>query len=1311
MKKKIFSALLLVVFAFAATSTVVSCKDYEDDINANANDIKSLKDQYSTLQGALTAAQSAAQAADAAAKAAQKTADDAVKAADSADKAAQAADEVAKAAKALAEAAATAEKVNQIEKALGDLEKLMTGKVSQEDYDKAMAKLAGDIDGIDQKLNELTKGLLSEEDVKKISDAAAQKAGEEAVAAVTSNLQSQLDVLNAFKKSIDDMKLPELIAELRSTFEKYEGNFEKIEKRLAELEKLPETVEANRKNIETLQGTVSTIQETLDKKANSADVTTEIAAAIEGLKGIMETADNAINTNLGLLTTRVETLEKFFANYSDEGAGVDLKAIVDRLNKIDQSLAGQTTTNEGVSNSVKAINGALEVLNAYISRSLTSIVLAPDFYWGGIEAIEAAQVCYDVWGIDNAEDKKFDPKKVGSFEWWKLTNPFGDKKDEDKNTYTPAIIATYHVNPGTFDVSKVKAWNVIYADKRAYTRGSVTLDPKVEAVTQSGDSAFVQISLNYNAIKGGFNINNAPIEPKKKDISDFVPGEVTVLAVQAIMGTDEAGKDSTVTSDYAAVAPAIIGGFEIADIGVDLEANPSYNEESELDPDDCDYSGNLFKLTNRVHIYETMKDAVESPYTHALVWNDAEGIDLNDFIKVHAYHSLTLSLEQMLAEGETNAMEIELTPKELERYGLSLKYTALSYVTGGQATEQTSTHSVLNGSVITPKSIGEGFNMSSLGREPLIRVELINKDGNTIRVGYVKFRIVKEAQHNTVQEFELIKDKKFFWNCLGGQIKTTWTEVEEKILYAVGEQGIGKDDFESQYGLVVDKDGNTESIQSTTEVTAQIFVKDAKGKYVPAEYYFGADSLGVIKYNNVADPNGDHTGYFTWTFEESNMQAALQKYKVGKDKEGNDVWVKDEGQFADSKTLDVAVKLTNGSNDVYVTFNATIEKLKAQINHMKNHWYAKDSKEIGDYEVHMNVDPAYQTAAVISHFESDLKMVFAGQDLTQAGNDPSVHAYTFKNTITKKDVTPDGKELTKSIYGKNKVTTYLRFVVTTTAAKKQDGSDMALTEKNGVAVADTRKGQSGKVYLLIAPDDKTLSAYEYNAKDKKAVGAAQEVMKLNGTKLVLQETAYAKDMLNVASHSDLANSLLVNIGLRADFSACPIEILPEIIVPVKVLRPLDAVGDNTYAFTDAKTDGNILKVAELLKKGFKDWRKEWIVDATHNFYTYYDVKTVKVDLDNMTTDLQGKDINKDKLKDVAPETFKFFSTATSGGSFNVATTSDGKPVTNKDFGIIKYDNVNNTTHPFKVKIPLTVGYYWGDVVTYVTISVAKSKEN
>ena len=43
MKKKIFSTLLLVAFALASTSMIVSCKDYDDDINKNAADISALR--------------------------------------------------------------------------------------------------------------------------------------------------------------------------------------------------------------------------------------------------------------------------------------------------------------------------------------------------------------------------------------------------------------------------------------------------------------------------------------------------------------------------------------------------------------------------------------------------------------------------------------------------------------------------------------------------------------------------------------------------------------------------------------------------------------------------------------------------------------------------------------------------------------------------------------------------------------------------------------------------------------------------------------------------------------------------------------------------------------------------------------------------------------------------------------------------------------------------------------------------------------------------------------------------------------------
>jgi hypothetical protein len=356
----------------------------------------------------------------------------------------------------------------------------------------------------------------------------------------------------------------------------------------------------------------------------------------------------------------------------------------------------------------------------------------------------------------------------------------------------------------------------------------------------------------------------------------------------------------------------------------------------------------------------------------------------------------------------------------------------------------------------------------------------------------------------------------------------------------------------------------------------------------------------------------------------------------------------------------------------------------------------------------MNVDVPYGkqqdgSDASISHFEMDMKVPFAGQDLTQAGNDPTKHAYTFKNTITDKDVTPDGKKLTESIYGKNKVTTYLRFVVTST----KDGNN-AWTSK--VKNPDFRTGQSGKTYFLVSEDGKNLYAYEYNVKDKKPMGTAgQLIMKIDGTKLVLQETDYAKDLLNIASHTDLAHTLLINIGLRAEFTACPIEILPEIIVPVKVIRPLDAKGDNSHVFTDAVTQGNVLKVAELLKKGFIDWRNKWeFLDANRDYYKYYDVKApVKVDLDNMTTNMNGNDINKDLMKDVAPETFAYFKTTTTGGSAVVGSYKSGSKTVNveKDFGTIRFDNVNNVAHEFKVKIPLIVSYYWGDIVTDVTITV------
>ena len=50
MKRKYFSVLLMGALTLASTSTFTSCKDYDDDITANANDIANLKTELSTVK-------------------------------------------------------------------------------------------------------------------------------------------------------------------------------------------------------------------------------------------------------------------------------------------------------------------------------------------------------------------------------------------------------------------------------------------------------------------------------------------------------------------------------------------------------------------------------------------------------------------------------------------------------------------------------------------------------------------------------------------------------------------------------------------------------------------------------------------------------------------------------------------------------------------------------------------------------------------------------------------------------------------------------------------------------------------------------------------------------------------------------------------------------------------------------------------------------------------------------------------------------------------------------------------------------------
>lgn len=54
MKRKFFSALLLMTLSVASVGMLVSCKDYDDDINSVRDDVTNLRSELETMRTSLT---------------------------------------------------------------------------------------------------------------------------------------------------------------------------------------------------------------------------------------------------------------------------------------------------------------------------------------------------------------------------------------------------------------------------------------------------------------------------------------------------------------------------------------------------------------------------------------------------------------------------------------------------------------------------------------------------------------------------------------------------------------------------------------------------------------------------------------------------------------------------------------------------------------------------------------------------------------------------------------------------------------------------------------------------------------------------------------------------------------------------------------------------------------------------------------------------------------------------------------------------------------------------------------------------------
>ena len=142
---------------------------------------------------------------------------------------------------------------------------------------------------------------------------------------------------------------------------------------------------------------------------------------------------------------------------------------------------------------------------------------------------------------------------------------------------------------------------------------------------------------------------------------------------------------------------------------------------------------------------------------------------------------------------------------------------------------------------------------------------------------------------------------------------------------------------------------------------------------------------------------------------------------------------------------------------------------------------------------------------------------------------------------------------------------------------------------------------------------------------------------------------------------------------------------------VKFIRPI-SITDATAKFIDGVT------TTAKLNLTFVDWRGYNFVGTrvpNSNYFTYYGVKSIALDIPNAKTNLNNN--WNDKLSDLTNK-IKL--------DFNAPTEAQ---IAAQDFGTITYSNNGSTVGTFQVKIPATVTYDWGELKTEVVVTIEKTQ--
>ena len=1325
MKKKIFSTLLLVAFALASTSMFVSCKDYDDDINrkADASVVDALQKTVDQLKADLATCKSNCEAAHATfalkTELAKTNGDVAL---------------LQDAVKALQEEMKNLVTAQKLQAAIEDAQKALNDAIDKKADKAVVDELSGKLAGLDSKYEDIL-GKVADIDKK---------------LAAIENLKTQVEVLEAYKQRVENLE-KELANKLNE-------------------DQVKALIGAATADFATVQA-LAKLQEIVDAKANGADITridqliVELRGKLEECSGTIvtkEQIEQMIATQILAVTGGMtsEQMKQYIAQALSDYATKDF--VTEKINELNDIIngveggEGLKDQMEAAEKKVNALSNNLNVLQYLLAKMITSIVNTNPIMFLGIETVEAPALALqpvitrtgkeinEVYRYNDGKGGEYDgeamPRLVAPASYkeffanpWIVLQEFRDVKHD---TYAVANEAQYHINPSTANLND---WNLsFYTDERLVveeieSRTGVKEEFVTPIETAAAKNDFqggiltVPFKINDNYKFGKYNGKDltgweAYIEKLVSGINTLaaptpesypwgttdtnlgvIRDNVFFIALQA----KNAAKDTTVTSDYAMVAPVAYHVNGICDndpiVGEPFAMPDCCPLVKRLTPGDAFGGGDLIR---NYHMYKKAKTAADNAETHQIAYN--ETTEVFNFVETHfAYIGFNSDWDysgQMLDpvhdkkyDANGRVISHKRDTELMTKLGLGYRITPLHWNSGSNETDETAhiTYNIYKGGeivaneetadkwvgipdsvVVTPrpvnadtgKTIKDGDVADNtreiIDREPMLRIEVIDKLGNVIEVGYMKMKITERplAPGAVVDpEVTLPLVGPYYYNCEFAD-EVTWHQVEGYVLR--GDKfddpvrgltrgvalNVTKKEFEKHWALELDEAGNV--VRYDWSGKTPVLQKPIIGEIVE-------------KYNGLAR----ETSVLRWTFTASDWANIAGVNGVN--------LVRNEaGQLVNKNPIETWVRYVNdggefkAKGDVYVKLVIPAQSIifpeGTLSNHRYGYWYELNTNtpikdELNNVEkaidTHMNVRTPKDSYTVpvltTDEFKKNLFEYFTSREiigLKEAAKFAKISkeaGFMFTTPAIEKEnaVFDASKSGMWTVLGLSK-TKYTLMLYHQAMKYDEEGNLVRGSRTSEIRTDLTKVDEFGNRLaanqIVINDVNKTVVCEILPAKP--ATGEIE---------LKYAENDKAWDILNYAHRHALKNgpadaekeSFTAYIHVLATESCIPVT-LDKAYFNVKFLRPINWYPQVVDAPIDATTgtagDGYFYWNLEQFIK-FTDWRllAADVPDASKKGYNYPgDTKnyavvrgyTVKVNADNTLTETTTKTIKNPEIE-------------------------------------------------------------------------------